>query len=95
MLLYLRLYDNRIRAETGLFNNMKENAENLFVTADLGLAAFLLTKGAQLVTAGKDRNRYRFVFSEPAACQKLAISYVNSEFSRFDSNLKNLKNLIS
>lgn len=74
---------------------MKENTENLFTTADLGLAAFLLTKGAKLMSAGKDRNRYSFVFSESAACKKLAISYVNSEFSRFDSNIKNLKNLIS
>ena len=65
-----------------------------YVTADLGLAAYLLTKGAQLVTAGRDRNRYKFVFSEHTACKKLAVSYVNSEFSRFDSNLKNLKNLV-
>jgi len=66
-----------------------------FVTADLGLAAFLLTKGAELVDAGKERGRWRFEFSEREACKKLAVRYVNSEFARFDSHLKNLKNLVS
>lgn len=66
-----------------------------FITADLGLAAYLLTKGAELVDAGKDRGRWRFEFSEREACKKLAVRYVNSEFARFDAHLKNLKNLVS
>jgi len=72
-----------------------ENDKNVYITADLGLAAFLLTRGAQLISAGREKNRYKFIFSEASACKKLAITYVNSEFSRFDANLKNLKNLVS
>ncbi len=70
-------------------------AGNIFKTADLGLAAYLLTKGAELKSATREKNRFAFVFSERTACQRLAIEYVNSEFSKFDANLKNLKNLVS
>jgi len=73
---------------------MGKNLDDTYVTADLGLAAFLLTKGAVLISAGREKNRYRFVFSEREACKDLAVKYVNSEFSKFDANLKNLKNLI-
>ena len=71
---------------------MKE--DNTYETADLGLAAFLLVKGQNLNSAGRRGNRYSFVFEGDEECQKLAVVYVNSEFSRFDAALKNLKNLI-
>ena len=71
---------------------MKEN--DTYETADLGLAAFLLVKGRNLNSAGRRGNRYSFVFEGSEECQKLAVVYVNSEFSRFDAALKNLKNLI-
>lgn len=65
-----------------------------YSTADLGLAAYLLTKGACLLSAGREKGRYKFVFSQSQACKTLAVAYVNSEFARFDSHLKNLKNLV-
>ena len=74
---------------------MTNQRTDQYVTADLGLAAFLLTKGATLLSAGREKNRYKFVFSEKTACKELAVKYVNSEFSRFDANIKNLKNLVN
>ena len=74
---------------------MTKNINDTFKTADLGLAAYLLTKGAELQSAGREKNRFAFVFLEAEACRRLAIKYVNSEFSKFDANLKNLKNLMS
>lgn len=71
---------------------MEEN--NTYETADLGLAAFLLVQGQVLISAGRRGNRYSFVFEGAEECQKLAVTYVNSDFSRFDAALKNLKNLI-
>ncbi len=65
-----------------------------YETADLGLAAFLLIKGCKLVSAGRKGNKYNFVFDCPSA-GVLAIEYINSEFSKFDSALKTLKNLIN
>jgi len=73
---------------------MQEKESNIFETADLGLAAFLLVKGCQLVVAGRDKNRYSFVFEEKDKCTALSIEYVNSEFAKFDASLKNLKNLV-
>ncbi len=74
---------------------MDDLLQKNYSTADLGLAAFLLTKGAELLSAGREKGRFKFVFAEPEACQKMAILYVNSEFSKFDANLKNLKNLVN
>ena len=69
--------------------------ENYYETADLGLAAFLLVKSMQLLSAGRKQGRYNFVFENDEECKKLAMEYINSEFSRFDAALKNLKNLVS
>lgn len=68
---------------------------NEYETADLGLAAYLLVKGRVMVSAGRNGRRYSFVFADKTECQKLAVDYVNSEFSRFDAALKNLKNLVN
>tara|TARA_Y100000310_G_scaffold302373_1_gene339625 strand:+ start:316 stop:534 length:219 start_codon:yes stop_codon:yes gene_type:complete len=72
---------------------MQDNTQ--YITADIGLAAFLLVKGQKLVSAGRDRNRYKFVFQDQKVCEQLAVEYVNSEYSRFDASLKNLKNLVN
>jgi hypothetical protein len=73
---------------------MMMTKSDIYETADLGLAAFLLVKGRNLISAGRRGNRYSFIFEGEEECQKLAVMYVNSEFSRFDAALKNLKNLI-
>jgi hypothetical protein len=72
---------------------MQDNTQ--YITADIGLAAFLLVKGQKLISAGRDRNRYKFVFEDQLACEQFAVEYVNSEYSRFDATLKNLKNLVN
>ncbi len=73
---------------------MQEKQADVFETSDLGTAAFLLTRGCELVVAGNERNRYSFIFVNNKVCKKLAIEYVNSDFSRFDAALKNLRNLV-
>ncbi len=73
---------------------MKENQNDLYETADLGVAAFLVVKGCVLVSAGRSSGRFCLVFTDAAECKKLSVKYVNSEFSRFDAALKNLKNLV-
>jgi hypothetical protein len=73
---------------------MKDNQNDLYETSDLGIAAYLIVKGMKLLRAEKRPGRYSFTFLEKQECQKLAVGYVNTEFSRFDATLKNLKNLI-
>ena len=65
-----------------------------YETADLGLAAFLLIRGCTLLSAGKKANKFNFEFQDKPTCGILAIEYINSEFSKFDSALKTLKNLV-
>lgn len=74
---------------------MQEKSTNIFETADLGMAAYLLVKGCILVVADREKNRYSFVFEDFDVCRKLALQYVNSDFAKFDSALKNLKNLVN
>lgn len=73
---------------------MPEKQSDVFETADLGLAAFLLVKSCHLLVAGREKNRYSFVFEGFEKCSALSIEYVNSEFAKFDASLKNLKNLV-
>jgi hypothetical protein len=73
---------------------MKDNQNDLYETSDLGIAAYFIVKGQQLVSAEKRPGRYSFTFLGKDECQKLAVAYVNTEFSRFDATLKNLKSLI-
>lgn len=73
---------------------MQEKNNDIFETSDLGTAAYLLIKNCTLIIAGREKNRYSFVFEGEHACRKLALEYVNSEFARFDSSLKNLRSLI-
>lgn len=73
---------------------MQEKQSDVFETADLGMAAFLLVKGCHLLVAGREKNRYSFVFEGQQKCAALSLEYVNSEFARFDASLKNLKSLI-
>tara|TARA_B100000161_G_C33536393_1_gene408544 strand:+ start:790 stop:1014 length:225 start_codon:yes stop_codon:yes gene_type:complete len=73
---------------------MQEKVSDIFETADLGTAAFLVTMGCRLLSAGTDRSRYSFVFEGQERCRELAVQYISSEFSKFDSALKNLRNLV-
>ena len=74
---------------------MQEKKSDIFETADLGTAAFLVVKGCRLLSAGIDRGRYSFVFEGEDRCRDLAVDYISSEYSKFDSALKNLRNLVT
>ena len=68
----------------------------MYKTSDLSIAAYLMMKGMKLIAARRERNgRFHFVFDDPADVgNKYAIEYVNSESAKFDSHIKNLKNII-
>ncbi len=73
---------------------MEEKMNTVFETADLGLAAYLLVQDCELLVAEREKTKFSFVFSDEKKCKKLSIKYVNSDFAKFDSSLKNLKNLV-
>ena len=68
----------------------------MFVTNDLGTAAFLLVKGCQLSNAYvNSKNIYVFEFKgDINKNRQVAIEYLNSDCSKFDAQIKNLKNIL-
>ena len=67
-----------------------------YKTSDIAIAAYLMMKGMKLIDARRLNNgRFHFEFDDPSTKgNKLAIEYVNSESAKFDSHIKNLKNII-
>jgi hypothetical protein len=68
----------------------------VYITSDLALAAFLLTRGHRLIVAKKlPTGRYHFELEDnDNQCEKLKFEFVNSEFMKYDNNLKMLKKMI-
>lgn len=73
---------------------MKE--ENTFKTSDLALAAYMITKGMSLVKAKRlDSGKYFFEIKDPQnRAEEMKLEFINSEYYRFDSNLKILKKMM-
>ena len=67
-----------------------------YKTSDIAIAAYLMMKRMTLIDARRLNNgRFHFEFDDPNdAGNKYAIEYVNSESAKFDSHIKNLKNII-
>ena len=74
-----------------------EKGKEIYETPDIGLAAYLKTAGVKLAEIGRegDTQRYKFLFEiSRADADKLKMDFVNSEFYRFDSNMKSLRIMI-
>ena len=67
-----------------------------YSTSDLSLAAFLLMRGLQLKSAEKKSSgRFNFLFDDPDDKGKLlALEFLNSDFSKYDNHVRNLKKVI-
>ena len=68
----------------------------IFQTSDLALAAYTITKGLKLVKAERLKTgRYHFEVEDPIdVAEKLKLEFINSEFIKFDNNLKMLKKMM-
>jgi len=69
----------------------------MFKTNDLGTAAFLMLRGCILSNAYIDERKV-FVFEfegDKEKNRKIAIEYLNSECSKFDAQIKNLKKTLN
>jgi len=69
---------------------------NTFNTSDLSLAAYLSMMGLKILKAEKDKNhKFNFIFEDPnLLAQTYAVSFLNSEFSKYDNQLRNLKKML-
>ena len=72
------------------------NNNKVFQTSDLALAAYMVTKGLKLLKASRKPNgRYHFEIEDlNDESEKYKLEFINSEFYRFDNNLKTLKKMI-
>jgi|TARA_R110001583_G_scaffold16234_20_gene66351 hypothetical protein len=68
----------------------------IFKTSDLALAAYMVTFGMKLLEAKRLSNgRFDFELEDPNDnAQKLSIDFINSDFCRFDNNIKLLKKML-
>tara|TARA_A100001011_G_scaffold387430_1_gene465186 strand:- start:4779 stop:5000 length:222 start_codon:yes stop_codon:yes gene_type:complete len=69
---------------------------NIFKTSDLALAAYMVTFGLKLVSAKKlPTGRFHFELEDPnSEAQKMSVEFINSDFCKFDNNVKILKKMI-
>ena len=67
-----------------------------YQTSDLALAAYLMMKGLILKSATKGpTGRFEFIFKDPKdEALQHSLEYVNSDCCKFDSHVRNLKNII-
>ncbi len=70
--------------------------KNLYPTSDLPLAAFLVIKGLSLVKARKTSSgRFEFLLEDPnGEAEALSIEYINSDFCKFDNQIRSIKKLL-
>ena len=69
----------------------------MYTTNDIGIAAFLMLKNLQLKSCSiEDGGKYVFEFSDPSDLgTSLSIEYLNSECSKFDNQVKNLRKILN
>ena len=65
-----------------------------FITNDMSVAAFLLMNGRDIIKVEKS-SPYIFEFKdEDEKCEKIALSFLTSECSKYDSYLRMLRSMI-
>lgn len=67
-----------------------------FTTSDLPLAAYLVIKGLPLTSAKKlNGGKFEFILEDPNdAAGALSIEYINSDFCKFDNQIRSIKKLL-
>lgn len=70
--------------------------EQIFITSDLPLAAYLVISGLVLRNARKTAGgKFEFVLNDPEQkASKLSIDYINSDFCKFDNTIRSIKKIL-
>ena len=68
----------------------------MFTTSDIGIAAYLQLKGIKLKECKRlESGKFHFSFLDPVQeCPSLSIEFLDSEFCKFDNNVRNLKKIL-
>tara|TARA_Y100000114_G_C11711764_1_gene303847 strand:+ start:884 stop:1132 length:249 start_codon:yes stop_codon:yes gene_type:complete len=73
-----------------------EQEEKKFVTSDIGIAAYLQLQGVKLTKCKRqDSGKFYFEFLDTEdKCKILSLQFLESDFCRFDNNVRNLKKIL-
>ena len=74
----------------------EENANQFYTTSDIGIAAYLQLLGNKLVECRRlQSGKFFFRFEdEVQACPSKALEFLESDFCKFDNNVRNLKKVL-
>jgi len=67
-----------------------------FTTSDIGIAAYLQLKGYKLMVCNRGpTGKFYFEFKDPeSSAQSEALEFLDSDFCKFDNNVRNLKKIL-
>ena len=68
----------------------------MYSTSDIGIAAYLQLKGFKLTDCKRlETGKFYFSFSDPESkCPILSLEFLDSDFCKFDNNVRNLKKIL-
>jgi len=68
---------------------------DIYVTSDISIAAFLLMKGLSLLSADNKNGRFNFKFSDPDnKGQIYVLEFPTTPFAQYDAYLRTLRSLV-
>tara|TARA_R100001510_G_C7592822_1_gene161951 strand:+ start:509 stop:739 length:231 start_codon:yes stop_codon:yes gene_type:complete len=70
--------------------------KKIFVTSDIGIAAYLQLQGVKLASCRRlESGKFHFEFEDPAEQGRVkALEFLDSDFCKFDNNVRNLKKIL-
>ena len=72
-----------------------ENVNKQYTTNDLSFTAFMLMRGAKLITAKKLGQNFVFtLLLNGRSSRSLHLEYINSDLPKFDAQIKELKKIM-
>ena len=77
-------------------NIKKHISEEEFVTSDIGIAAYLQLKGYKILECKRlESGKFFFKFEDKnRECAQVSLKFLESDFCRFDNNVRNLKKVL-
>jgi len=74
---------------------MEQEHTDQIVINDLSFAAYLMMRGCELIDARKLGKTYKFVLGlKGHSAKRLKVEYANSESTRFDAKVRDLKRIV-
>ena len=72
------------------------DSKKTFTTSDIGIAAYLQLQGFKLLVCKREPGgRFYFEFlDEELKCSAVSLEFLNSDFCKFDNNVRNLKKIL-